>query len=427
MPVLLTLESLMLFVTMSHILIGIYQNKPNVKNFFFALVYIPLILTSNLIGYDLFMLTYPIQWVWGVLFAKLTYPKAKIKSLLYLYIMLFSLGAIFTSVAVVFFHTNVYYLEAVVYALVMVVASILAFSKATFFIQQTIRCTPKVYKILILCICVLLAIINSLIHAGSVDFENDNWLMLIQILAMLIVVSFFVLLPVIVNHSVKSQHLKQLNENYENQMQAQAKHYEAIAKSNWEIRRFQHDTKNLTVGLTNLLENGQKQEALEMLNSYYEASLGNKDALLQFDTGNGIVDALLAEKQQTALKMNATISFEGMVPAGGISPSDLCVLFGNTLDNALDACAKLPVEDKKTIGIVSKSMGDYFWLTVTNPVAENVKIKNNAIATTKEDKNHHGFGLYSLRKVVGEYQGEINLTCQNNLFKISMELNMEIK
>ena len=426
MPILLTLESLMLFITLSHLLIGIYQNKPKVLNFLLVLFYIPLLLTANLIGYDTFMLTYPIQWVLGILFAKVAYPKVKITSLFYLYVMLFSLGAVFTSLAVVFIHTNVYYLELVVYALVMVAASVLAFSKAKVLIQQTIRCTPKIFKILILCICVLLAIINSLIHAGSADFEDNNWLMLIQVLAMLIVVSFFILLPILINQSVKSQQLKQLTENYENQLEAQAKHYEAVAKRNWEIRRFQHDAKNLTVGLTSLLEQGQQGEALEMLNDYYHSSLGNKNALLQFDTGNGIVDALLAEKQQTALNINTTISFEGMVPADGIFPSHLCVLFGNTLDNALDACAKLPLEDEKTIGIVSKAMGGYFWLTVTNPVAENVKIKNNTVATTKEDKNHHGFGLYSLRKVAEEYQGELKLSCENNLFEITVELNIEV-
>ncbi len=425
MPVLLTVESLNLFLAMTFILIGIYKNKPNKASAFYALVFLPLLVISNVIDYDVFMLTYPIHGALSILFSKLAYPSVKLTSLIYIHIMLFALGAIFTSIADVFLTVYVYYVEVGVSVCELIVCAILSFSRWSTTIQQTIRCIPKIFKILILCICGFLAGINTLIYVGQKDFENQNWLILLQIFDMLIVASFFVFLPVVVHQLVKSQQLKQLTENYENQLETQAKHYEAVAKSNWEIRRFQHDTKNLTVGLLSLLENGQQQDALEMLNSYYESSLGNKDALLQFDTGNGIVDALLAEKQQTALKMNVTISFEGIVPGDGISPSHLCVLFGNTLDNALDACAKLPVEDKKTIGIVSKSMGGYFWLTVTNPVAENVKIKNNAIATTKEDKNHHGFGLYSLRKVAGEYQGEINLTCQNNLFKIAVELNME--
>lgn len=71
-------------------------------------------------------------------------------------------------------------------------------------------------------------------------------------------------------------------------------------------------------------------------------------------------------------------------------------------------------------------MGGYLWIKIQNPVVENVEIRNNSISTTKEDKTLHGFGLYSLQQVVKKHNGELKLTCENNVFETSIELNIEI-
>ena len=361
------------------------------------------------------------------LFVKLSLQQCKLRSLFATYFFLISVYVIFSSI--LFYCINIEtWVGDVIMSVVMITGCLIGcFTKLREKIRLVLLWIPLYLKRIIIVLSFASAIAVALMNSIKENANNTAWLNLTYAVFAVVIVLVCSILPILIAATISNKLLKHQAIHYKLQMEEQTKHYEAVAKSNWEIRRFQHDAKNLTVGLTSLLEQGQQGEALEMLNDYYHSSLGNKNALLQFDTGNGIVDALLAEKQQTALNINTTISFEGMVPADGIFPSHLCVLFGNTLDNALDACAKLPLEDEKTIGIVSKAMGGYFWLTVTNPVAENVKIKNNTVATTKEDKNHHGFGLYSLRKVAEEYQGEINLTCQNNLFKISVELNMEIK
>lgn len=426
MQILNTTESLILYVCLSIILIKIYDNEINKKVVLFPLMYIALFYFAITIDYYIFVISYPAQTLLNVLFLKISFRKDKISRIIFIYILLFSLNTIFTSVFMILIPIHMYFIECVIYILTLISCCIISFSKFKIPFKQTINCMPKLFKTVILFLLLVLAIINSLIYGFYDDLKNENWLLMTQITTMLMVISVFFLLPIIINHAVKNQQLKQLTENYENQIKTQAKHYEAVAKSNWEIRRFQHDSKNLTVGLTQLLEKGQRHEALEMLGSYYESSLGIKDKLLQFDTGNGIVDALLAEKQQTASTINTEIHFEGVVPATGILPPDLCVLFGNTLDNAVDACAKFPIEDTKIITIVSKSMGGYLWLKIQNPVVENVEIRNNTISTTKEDKTLHGFGLYSLQQVVKKHNGELKLTCENNVFETSIELNIEI-
>ena len=308
----------------------------------------------------------------------------------------------------------------------LVLCFCLCFSTTSKRINLIITLTPKSLKNTLLGLLAIIYRTSTLIVDIHTQTNNTLWLLLIQLFTLLTILIIGLSFPIIINNSMKSQYLEQLTKNYEKQIQTQAQHYTAIAQNNWELRRFQHDSKNLKVGLSELLESGKNQEALEMLKHYYEMSLGTKSSLLRFDTGNGIVDALLADKQQTAQEMHTTITFEGAVPSAGIPPTDLCVMFGNTLDNALDACRKLPADEPKTIRVVCKCMGGYLMVYISNPVAENVTIHNNTIPTTKEDKSSHGFGLYSLERVVKKHDGELKLTCQNNLFETSIDLMLDV-
>lgn len=64
------------------------------------------------------------------------------------------------------------------------------------------------------------------------------------------------------------------------------------------------------------------------------------------------------------------------------------------------------------------------FLTISNPVTENIKIHNNTIQTTKQDKSNHGFGLYSLQKIVDKYDGTLTFSCVDNVFECEVTLNV---
>ena len=141
-----------------------------------------------------------------------------------------------------------------------------------------------------------------------------------------------------------------------------------------------------------------------------------------FDTGNGIADALLTDKQEKAVLQNTQIAFQGAIPPEALSPTDLCVILGNSLDNALEACQKLPDRDDKTISVTSNCRGGFLFISITNPIAEKVTVRDNHIATTKENKTLHGFGLYSLHSIVKKYDGDVQLASTDKTFTISIDL-----
>ena len=84
----------------------------------------------------------------------------------------------------------------------------------------------------------------------------------------------------------------------------------------------------------------------------------------------------------------------------------------------------ISLETKKEISINCNCNCGFMFLTISNPVVENISIHNNSIKTSKKDTSNHSFGLYSLKKIIQKYNGELLLSCNNNLFNIKIELEL---
>ena len=246
-----------------------------------------------------------------------------------------------------------------------------------------------------------------------------------KIFSVLLLVVFFTALPIWIVTSLSNFYLKKQNKEFQKNIEAQAKHYSDLAKANYELRRFKHDFNNIKIGLEKVLSDNDYEAALSIIeNSNYEIQ-DHAHKMLEFDTGNGIVDALLSDKQSKANKSNTRIVFSGSVPPASIAPTDLCVLFGNTLDNAIEACEKFENGTAKIIFVSCKCNSGFAFISITNPVADDVVIRGNSIDSTKADKASHGYGLYSLNKIVKKLDGSLNLFCEDKTFKVEIDLSLE--
>lgn len=141
------------------------------------------------------------------------------------------------------------------------------------------------------------------------------------------------------------------------------------------------------------------------------------------------MDSLLNDKNEKAAQYHAQILFSGYAPTNGITSADLCTIFSNALDNAIEACAKDESDSEKKIEIHSDFQQGYFCLKITNPVFEKVEIRNsNQIQTSKKDKNMHGFGVANIVKTARKYNGDVELSSDGKLFTLeaNLWLNLEI-
>lgn len=207
------------------------------------------------------------------------------------------------------------------------------------------------------------------------------------------------------------------------QYRMQAAVYQTLEEQYSQAKRLRHDLKNHVLAMRGLWE----EQAWEKLGDYLRrmedsAQLGaNEEA-----TGNRAVDALLCQKRKTAEEKQITWECDVQIPRRcQINEFDLCVLFGNILDNALQACGRLPGEERGQglqpfIRVQAGAVKSCFLLEVKNSMNE--AEKHVAKKAEKEKLQGHGIGLLNVGDVVREYNGVMKTEIHNGVYDISVLL-----
>lgn len=101
--------------------------------------------------------------------------------------------------------------------------------------------------------------------------------------------------------------------------------------------------------------------------------------------------------------------------------TDLTILFGNLLENAIEACDKLIVKDKYVHLKILRKPGR-FSLLCENPIEEDFMLSSGKITSTKEDG---GIGLSSIQGIIEKYNGQLKIDTTGQLFRIYAFLQYE--
>lgn len=207
------------------------------------------------------------------------------------------------------------------------------------------------------------------------------------------------------------------------QYQSQAAVYQMMEQQYSQAERLRHDLKNHVLALRGLWE----ERAWDKLGDYLKrmedsAQFGaNEEA-----TGNRAVDALLFQKRKMAEDRQIVWECDVQIPKRcRISEFDLCVLFGNILDNAVEACMRLQQGEREAgrrpfINVQARTVKKCFLLEVRNSMREAEKQGNRFVE--KENLQGHGIGLLNVGDVVRGYDGVMNTEIQNGVFDISVLL-----
>ncbi|BCJ96593.1 hypothetical protein acsn021_41620 [Anaerocolumna cellulosilytica] len=179
------------------------------------------------------------------------------------------------------------------------------------------------------------------------------------------------------------------------------------------MRGWRHDYHNHMQTLKAHLKLEQIKEAREYLNTL-EKDLDNVNTLIE--TGNVHLDAILNSKLSLALKGDIDIRYKAEVPSElTVSDIDLCVLIGNLIDNAVEACDKIANDkEKKFIRLYIGVLKRQLYITVTNGTDELVRKLDEEYITAK--RGNHGHGLKRINKLVEKYDGFINRKNEPGVF-----------
>lgn len=191
-----------------------------------------------------------------------------------------------------------------------------------------------------------------------------------------------------------------------------------IEKKHGLEQQFRHDMKNRIQVLRNIAETNNVEE----LNKYLsELETRQKQNVAFSDTGNLIIDSIINSKLQDAADKGIEVTVRTQLPNDlEANSDDMVVILGNLLDNAIEACEH--VTENKYVHFVMKYEMDCIFITIHNSFDGIIKHYNNGFQTRKENREHHGIGLRSVKKTVDEYNGNIDFTCEDKDFGVKVLL-----
>lgn len=270
----------------------------------------------------------------------------------------------------------------------------------------------------------ILVLINLFLADGLIEAANYVFLdnislkdMTVKVLAVSLSLCVFATLVSLLFSVVSKKYFSDINSILEKQIQTQISYYEEREKTYTEIRRFKHDYTNHINCIRSMLKAERYDEVSEYLGNITDLLPANR---FLFNTGNFISDAILSDKQNRIREENIIIQFDGTIPTS-INETDLCIILGNAIDNAVEASRE--VNGEKTILVYGGFSHGYFILTVTNRT-NNTATNNNVLPfTTKSNKSEHGFGLMNIKSVVDKYNGYMKVENKDNIFTLSLTFN----
>ena len=102
---------------------------------------------------------------------------------------------------------------------------------------------------------------------------------------------------------------------------------------------------------------------------------------------------------------------------GFIEITDICSIFSNMIDNAIEACLKIKDSNiDKKIKLRGTLVNRFFVIKCKNTKVNNVNSKNNKLITDKKDLFLHGIGIDSIRSSVKKYNGNVEINLDKNSF-----------
>ena len=225
--------------------------------------------------------------------------------------------------------------------------------------------------------------------------------------------------PALLMMNAAERSLKEKNEYQETYLNAELEYIEQYKRTQEATRAFRHDIIN-KLALTNMmLDEGKTEEASEHLKQL----LGNVKALSpSIITGDEMLDCIVAMKADKMREQAIKFTADGVVDGGlNMKPMDVCSIFANAFDNAIEASNKMVPDAWVDLNV--KRTEKFFIIKISNSAVGKVdvdKLFMTAGYTSKQDKEHHGFGLRNIRNAVEEYNGLVKAESEDNVFALSI-------
>ena len=217
----------------------------------------------------------------------------------------------------------------------------------------------------------------------------------------------------------KSQHYTEENEILNKQLDHEGTMYSRTSELYERTRRLNHDLKSYLLIILGYLENAEYEQARLHLVEILDRQL--KMNLIHYES-SGEINAVLNDKlsyaEQHAITLDMHIS--GEVPRE--DSMNVAILLSNLLDNAMEAAEKAELRKVQLEMYEEKGM---YYIDIINKVNASVLHHNPKLQSTKKDKQQHGIGLKSVRHIVKQLEGSLQMFEEDDAFHSCVSFPMQ--
>lgn len=209
----------------------------------------------------------------------------------------------------------------------------------------------------------------------------------------------------------------------EQKLQMQKQHYEELTAKMDEISRMRHDMRHHMRALMSYAQQGKYQELMKYLQEY--TSVMTEEEKVVCYCRNMAVDAVIHFYAGELRQRGISFEYDMMLPQNiGITDTDLCKIYGNLLENAVDAVKELPPESHPYVKVLTKIKNKKLLIEISNPYSNEIQRKENGFYSTK----HEGFGIgtASVTEVVQRIGGYVAFSTEEGIFKVNIFLPAKI-
>lgn len=211
----------------------------------------------------------------------------------------------------------------------------------------------------------------------------------------------------------------------ENYISAELDYIIQYKKDQDETRAFRHDIINNLSMLSMMYDEDNYDDVTDHLHTL----LGNVKAMSpKYVTGDEVIDCIVGMKASQMEEDHIDFSIEGLIEEGlAMKPMDVCSIFANALDNAIEACQKINDENGRWIKLSLDKTDESYSFILSNSMKEdgsNLNIAKyfteNKRITTKKNRDIHGYGIQSMKAAIRKYNGSETVEVRDGVFILSI-------
>lgn len=193
-------------------------------------------------------------------------------------------------------------------------------------------------------------------------------------------------------------------------------YYQGLRQQETQVRQLRHDLRNHLTAVEGLLEQGKTREAAGYLSEIAGSpALRGTKRFCDNEVANVVLSAKAEEMTREGITADFAVSLSKDLP---LADTDLCALLGNALDNAREGVQGC--REKKVVLRCRLDKG-LFMLRLENPTANT----GESLATTKADKESHGFGIPGMREIAQRCNGSLDAGIRDGRFELVVCIPIE--